>query len=456
MQKRAVIFSASEYLNSQNYPKPMLDLSGVNYDISAIEKRLIQISFNVTKKENIEKAEYFDALHQSVENCPDDTIHIVYFSGHGGHCNGKNYIYPSDFTTRYDDSKNIDDAGINIADIISVYKGKGKLILIIDACRSEFPPSKGYFSEMSSSENVYIAYGTMFQKNSTAIKNNLSWFTETICDVILTPNIDVDTLFTQVRQNIFTKHYVQVPVSVNGLLEKVILHSVPVVDDIDKMVYDFVEKYGVDYTDQYGYLQGDDLIFIDAAQYLNIGLLDAIWKFRKATKKTYKEQIFGVPELSEAEEKLVSFLNFTRSPKFFTCDESHTWYYNGRQIRMGEIPPLPPSMQRKLPDKGNELHVSFKAKKEGDKIILETNLPEPCELFVWDNKSKLLKRIPVCDGKIILPDADQITKVEIDSMVFTSDIKVQQIIGNKSVNLVGEFVKYRPITGNKLTYVFEV
>jgi len=38
MQKNAVIFSAGEYLDSCIYPKPTLDLSGVKYDIVAIEK----------------------------------------------------------------------------------------------------------------------------------------------------------------------------------------------------------------------------------------------------------------------------------------------------------------------------------------------------------------------------------------------------------------------------------
>lgn len=456
MQKKAVIFSAGEYPDSRNYPKPQLDLPGVKYDILAIEKRLIQIGFNVTKRENVGKAEYIPTLQRSVENCPNDAIHIVYFSGHGGHYNGGNYIYPSDFSTRYDASNDIDDASINIEDIISVFKGNGRLILILDACRSDFGSSKGYFSEMASSENVYIAYGTMFQKTSTAIKNGLSWFTEAICDEILTPNIDVDALFTQVRQNIFTKHYVQVPVSVNGLLDKVILHSELSYNDTDKMVYDFVEKYGDEYTDKYGYFHGDDLIFIDAAQYFNIGLLDAIWNFRKVDNKIYKERGVDVPELSEVEQKLVSFFGFSRGPKFFTCDESHTWYYNGRQIRMGEIPPLPPSMQRKLPYIGKEFYVSLKAKKEDGKIIIETNLPEPCELFVWDSKSKFSKKLPVCDGKLTITDADEIVKVIINSGVFTSDRIAQQIIGDKCRNLVGEYVKYHPIHGNQLKYVFEV
>lgn len=454
MQKRAVVFSAGEYLNSPSYPKPKLDLQGVKYDILAIEKRLNQIGFNVTKKKDVYKNEYFSTLLKSVENCPNDAIHIIYFSGHGGHCNGKNYIYPSDFAVRFDMTNDIDYASINIEDIISVFKDKGKLILILDACRDDFGLSKGYYSEMTSAENVYIAYGTMFQSTSIAT-NGLSWFTEAICDEILTQNIDVDTLFTRVRQNIFSKHYVQIPPSVNALLEKVVLHSELNYDVDDKKVYDFIQKYGDEYTDKYGYFHGDDLIFIDAAQYFDIGLLDAIWKFRKVDNKIFKDRGVEVPELTEAEEKLVSFLGFTLSQKFFTCDDSYTWYYNGRQIRMGEIPTLPPSMQRKLPEQGKELYVNFNIKREGRNIIIETNLPNQSEIFVQDNKSNFSQRVVVTGGKITITDADKIVRVKIDSGVFTSDRTVQQILGDKCRNLVGEHVKYHPIHGNQLTYLYE-
>lgn len=455
MRKDAFLFSAGEYQNSKIFPKPKLDLTGVKLDILAIEKRLKQIGFETIKAENAIKSDYIPMLQQYTDKSPSDTIHIVYFSGHGGHCSGKNFIYPSDFAAQYEITNDIDQAGLNINDIISVFKGKGRLILILDACRSDFGISKGYFSEMTSAENVYIAYGTMFQGKSAGVNNGLSWFTEAICDEILAPNIDVDTLFTRVRQNIFTKHYVQIPPSVNALLDEVVLHSELSYDDTDKQVYDFIEKYGDEYTDKYGYFHGDDLIFIDAAQYFNIGLLDAIWKFRKVDNKIYKDKGVNVPELSEAETKLVSFLGFTKSKKFFSFDDSHTWYYNGRQIRMGEIPPLPPSMQQKLPEEGKAYHVELAAKKENDSIVITTNLPEQCQIFISDNRSRCSHEVAVCDGKIEIKNAIDISKVFINSGVFTTDANTQQIIGDKCCNLVGEFIKYHPICGNQIHCIFE-
>lgn len=457
MRKNAILFSAGEYQNSKAFPKPSCDLSGVKFDILAMEKRLKQIGFDVIKKENVNKSEYIPVLQQCVDKSPSDAIHIVYFSGHGGHSNGKNFIYPSDFTVQYDATQNIEKASVNIEDIISVFKGKGRLILILDACRKDFGVSKGYFSEMTSAENVYIAYGTMFQDESTGIKNGLSWFTEAICDEILTPNIDVDTLFTRVRQNIFTKHHVQIPSSVNALLDKVILHPEIHYDTKDKEVYDFIEKYADEYTDKYGYFHGDDLIFIDAAQYFDISLLDAIWMHRKVSDKIYSDKGVKLPILPEAEAKLVTFLSFNRSKQFFECDDiSHTWYYNGRQIRMGEIPPLPPSMQPELPEQGKELVVWFNSKKENGNIVIETNLPEKCEIFIKHNKVKYSQKYMVTNGKIVIEDANDITQVIIDSGVLSSDKETKSILGYRCRNLVGTFVKYHPIQGNHINYKVKI
>lgn len=454
MKRKAFLFSASQYLNSKSVTIP--NLNGVEYDITALEERFIQIGFDVTAKRNANKEEYITTLQEDIKVSPPDSIYVVYFSGHGGHYNGENYIFPSDFGSLLDDCKNIDGAGINIKEIISTFKNKGRLILILDSCRTDISISKGYYSEMTYAENVYIAYGTMFQ-NSSVATSELSWFTEAICDEILSPNIDVDTLFTQVRQNIFAKHYTQIPPSVNALLNKVILHTKREYDIADKEIYNFIQKHSDKYDKKFGYFKGDDLIFIDAAQYFDIGLLDAIWKFKKVNNKISLDRGIKMPELSESEEKLVSFLGFKRGKKFFYCDEiSHTWYYNGRQIRMGEIPPLPPSMQKSLPEPGKELNVEISVIKKDDSINLITNLPDNFELLVKTNTEKAFKTYVVENNKICINDESNISGIKISSVSFIIDAKVKNIVGEKCCNLVGEFVKYHPVHGNKIDYYFNL
>lgn len=454
MQKKAILFSAGDYLSTPTYS--VNNLSGVKYDVEAMENRLIQIGFDVLKKENAVMADYLPALHSIADNAPSDAIHIIYFSGHGGHYQGKNYIAPVDYCPRLVVSKNIVDAAIDIQDIISVFKDKGILILILDACRDNIGPVKGYYSEMTSSRNVYIAYGTMFQAASKGVKNGISWFTEAICDEILTPNIDIDTLFKRVRNNIYSKHYIQIPLSVNALLDDVCLHSVNSYDSKDMLIYNFIEKYGDKYNDKHGYFRGEDMLFIDASQYFGIGLLDAMWRYRKVSNKIYKDAGGNPPELSEAEYKILSLKNLPLGEKYFLCDKNHTWYYNGRQIRMGEIPPLPASMQPELPELGKELIVNFDAHKQDNIIAISTNLPDGTEIFIYHDQMKMSKKYTVCNSTITIEDAANITKVVIDEAVaFPSDDKVKDLLGVKCKNLTGKYISFHPIHGNVINCCFD-
>lgn len=451
MKKNAILFSASNYEKSSLIRAD--DLPGVKYDIHAMHKRLIQIGFEVKQIENVSKDQIIPALEDNASNSPCDAIHIVYFTGHGGHSNGNNYIYPIDFASRFDTSKDIETSAMNIRDIISIYKGKGRLILILDACRSDFESSKGYYSEITAAEDVYIAYGTQFQHTSIGISNQMSPFTKAICDEILEPNIDVDELFTRVRRNVYSKYQVQIPASVNALLNKIILHKQLSYTNFDEEVYKFVKKYADDYNNKYGYFHGDDLIFIDAAQYFNISFLDAVWKFRKVDNKVYTDSGAKIPLLPEDESKFVTFHGLFRGKEYFTCDENHTWYYNGRQIRMGEIPPLPASMQPEAPELGKELYVTFDIQKYDDSIIITTNLPDNYILLVKSNLSKNSDRKTVTNGSIMLENAQNISSITIGS-AFITDSSVKKQLGTKARNLIGEYVKYDPICGNQIHAVF--
>lgn len=451
MKKQAFLFSAGEYNDSISYEKKKLDLSGVKYDIQAMNIRLKQIGFTVITKENADKAEYFSTFSEYTKCCPTDTINIVYFTGHGGYYNGNNYIFPSNYTSLYDSTQSVDKSSINILDIISAFKGKGHLILILDACRINIGKSNNYYSEMVSAENVYIAYSSCFNESSVSVSNSLSWFTEAICDEILSPNIDVDELFTRVRQNVVTKHGRQLPSSVNSLLEKIYLNSISSYNLTDKQVYDFVENNADEYNKKHGYFQGEELVFIDTAQYFNIGLLDAYWFYTKVKNSLSEEKGIKMPILTEDEYKIVKFSTLIEHSNRFSVDNWYTWYYNNRQIRMGEIPPLPCSMQFRPPELSKDLIVNFNAKKESEQITIFTNLPDDCQIFITDNEKNFSKLYTVSSGKIVIQNAQNITALDIDSSVFTNDADTKIIFGEKQRNLTGPFVKYHPIHGNRIS-----
>lgn len=84
---------------------------------------------------------------------------------------------------------------------------------------------------------------------------------------------------------------------------------------------------------------------------------------------------------------------------------------------MGEIPPLPPSMQQKLPEEGKEYYVEFDAKKENDSIVITTNLPEQCEIFI--RITKVIHTKMAVQWNNLKLKATDISKVIINSGVFT-------------------------------------
>ena len=454
MQKRAYLFSAETYQASISLTAE--DLPGCEYDIIAMQKRLLQIGFEVEIFRNAKKEDFGGALRDIAKGQPYDAINIFYFTGHGGHYRGVNYILPVDAGSQLDATSNINKAAIDINEIISFFKGSGRLILILDACRKGLAHFAGYYSEMTTGENVYIAYGTSFGTSSIGINNGISWFTEAICDEILSPNIDVDTLFTRVRQNIVTKHYVQIPTSVNALLENVSLHSATSYDLLDKQIYDFVEKYGNEYDERYGYFRGENMVFIDAAQFFDISFLDALWRYQKVSNKVALDKGISVPILTESESKLISFLCKVEHNPSFVCDEYHTWHYNGRQIRMGEIPPIPPSMQTKLPEVGKEICLYFAPKKEDQTIYIATNLPDGCKIYIGDNTSDYTKEYIVSGGCITINMASNIKNISIrNSSIISSDELTKELLGENNRNLTGGYIKHHPIYGNIVNYSFD-
>jgi len=457
MKKEAILISAEQYLPSTLFPKGSIkDLPGGMYDIQALSLRFSQLGFSVQELRNATKETIISSINSTSASLINDSICIVYFTGHGGHYMGNNYIYAVDFPSEYDIKKNLPDAAIDIRKIISQFHNHGKLIMILDACRSDFGESKGYFSEMASAENVYIAYGTMFTGTASGASNGMSRFTEAICDEILAPDIDIDTVFTHVRRNVLRKHGAQIPQSVNTLISSTVLNPSITTTTKGQQVYDFVQEYGDYYDDKYGYFHGDDLVFIDAAQKYQMSLLDAIWQFRIIDNQVFRERGGSVIELTEDESKIVSFMAFTKGDSFFHHDEAYTWYYGGRQIRMGEIPPLPESMQQKMPEEGKAIDVQFTVRKDTEWLNLLTNLPENCELFLLTNTMKSAQKCRVSNGKLSIPMDENISWLSISSNVFSTDQLGKGLLGEKNRNLVGQYVQYHPIIGNNIEFRTEI
>lgn len=317
MKKRAILFGIFHYNRSASITAN--DLPSTEIDVKTLEKRLKQLQFETVSYMDLCLKDMEQKITEFADTAPCDSLNVVYFSGHGGHSKGENYLYPVDFGNSLDARMSIEDSAFNLKRIQPLFKRKVKLLIIVDACRDKLKPDYACnYSEMVAPQDTYIAYATQFG-DCSGCTPSISYFTEALCDNILTPNISVDRLFTDVRAALYLKHGRQISNSVNGFMSDISLNEQADHDKVGNLVLQFVDHYGDMYVDKYGPFAGDDLVFIDAAQYCGISVLDAIYKFQKLDA----ERCHVTDSLSESHKKLIAFWgmlgNGLEQDEFYTC-----------------------------------------------------------------------------------------------------------------------------------------
>ena len=147
MKKRAILFGMFHYINSRLISAP--ELPSTEFDVKTLEKKLKQLQF--------ETSSYMDLCLKDIEQkilefamaAPCDSLNIIYFSGHGGHSKGENYLYPVDFGVNLDRGLPVEKSAFNLKKLYPSFTRKVKLLIIVDACRDNLTPDyAGNFSEM--------------------------------------------------------------------------------------------------------------------------------------------------------------------------------------------------------------------------------------------------------------------------------------------------------------------
>ena len=86
---------------------------------------------------------------------------------------------------------------------------------------------------------------------------------------------------------------------------------------------------------------------------------------------------------------------------------------------------------------------------------LSIDLPDGSEIFIGDNTKKFSCKYTVVSKKIIITDAENISRLIINSGIFHENADVKKLLGEKNRNLVGTHIKYNPISGNYIYCYFE-
>ncbi|MCW3491542.1 caspase family protein [Dethiobacter alkaliphilus] len=445
MQKRALLMGV------ENYPSPDSKISSARNDIDAVKHKLSQLNFMIDEIFDCQYTKMDSIITDFLKSAPCDSINIVYFTGHGFQHKGINYILPIDFRYLLNKTNDVDKSAYRIDEIFNKNRREIQLVLIIDACRNNIEKTYiGNYSEaLSPPQNTFIAYATQFNTVAEYTPYGLSHFTSALCNNLLTPDISINQLFENVRDELDKKGYPQISNCTSGLLKEIKLDNKIIIDDSDKEIYEYVEKYGNDYAEKYGFVSGEYEIFIDASQRFNISLLDTYYKYSKVQS--------GNTVLSESVNKLITFFNL-KDNGLFEMNEYHTWYYRGRKIRMGEIPMLPSSMDIVLPINGHELNVNIKVKVKKNELQIESNLPDGFILNIKVNKNKDYHGNEVTNGicKVLIFEEEVFSILVTSPTVNVMRNLDKNTVGTRGRNLYGKKVKFSPIYGNTIHYMLNI
>jgi len=443
MKNRALLIGVQDYLS------PITNVTSAKNDLEALKYKLNQLTFDVEVIFNCTYDDIQCSITKFLNSAPCDSINVIYFTGHGFHYKGVNYLAPSDFEI----GKSIKNNGYKIDNIINQSHKKITKIIIIDACRNNFANSYSgdFTATFSLPQDTYIAYATKFGAVASYTRFGLSYFTESICNNILAPNLSVNELFEVVRYELNMKGYPQISNCMSGLRKRTVLNKKVATNKIEQDIYNYIEENGNKYEKTSGYVAGEYEIFIDASQKFEIPLLDVYYKYSKIQSQKYHTDI-----LSEAENKLNTFF-IMKNSEYFSMGSNHTWFYKERKIRMGEILPLPKSMEQLKPVECKDIVVNVGCEIKNKLLIVSTNLPNGFILYLNTDKAKSFISGEVNDNKCIFQIEENTSKIIISSPITSIMENLDKnIVGEKGRNLVGNLVKFDPIFGNKISWFKDI
>lgn len=224
------------------------ELVTVENDISTMEKIFSVLGYKIFKCENFEYTELDKALKEFKRTIFDSDNIVIYYTGHGFHKNGHNFILAKDSLRVPNDQMECDFYNeLKIIDVQNLmdfteYNKNGNVLLIIDACRRV--NEKGF----ENLREVYINTNTIWQLYSTSLgrysyANGL--FVEAIEKCIYRIGQDVQKLYESIRNYMECNcrdEDMQLPVLISGKNEFIIT------DECNKVIE---EKYYRELIDIY-------------------------------------------------------------------------------------------------------------------------------------------------------------------------------------------------------------
>jgi TPR repeat protein len=200
-------------------------------DASRMGEVLRHANFEVTVGENLDKKGTEKAVRDFLRTLNDGDVALFYYSGHAVQVAGENFILPVDasLASAYD----LEVESFNINNLLDYMRETSSLqILVLDSCRdnpfknAQFflgekkvtVASKDGLASLTPHQGSLIVYSTAPDQVAYDGGGQVSPFTDSFADNILTPNAEVRQILTEIRAEVIERtNGRQVPWDVSSL-----------------------------------------------------------------------------------------------------------------------------------------------------------------------------------------------------------------------------------------------
>lgn len=199
----ALIMTNAEYVQQNKLP-------ACKKDGEDVKEALEYLNFDVIFGMDLNRADMYDIISRFIDEAKSYSTVLVYYSGHGVQIDGENYFVPIDCEYRNTKSifKDTQLVGINTITEFMKTNPRKTNIMILDACRSSVDFAKGFvgngLTEIEAGNGTLIAFATAPNKVARAdsAEGGNSVYTKCLLPNIIRPNIKIEDMFKEVRNDV--------------------------------------------------------------------------------------------------------------------------------------------------------------------------------------------------------------------------------------------------------------
>jgi hypothetical protein len=204
-KRYALVIGNSRYKNVPVLRNPVNDAEDLSYVLKDLNFEVASL----TDATYMEIRSAFLKFHEKLVNGPkDQTVGLVYYSGHGLQHDGENYIVPVDAHIEYQDDIVRQCFPVKKIILDNMERSNTRInILILDACRNNTFPSATRsvgegLAEIKQAKGSFIAYSTAPGSTASDGLGRNGLYTQELLKTIQRPRLSLEQVFKEVRMNV--------------------------------------------------------------------------------------------------------------------------------------------------------------------------------------------------------------------------------------------------------------